>query len=407
MRMTSSENNPVGLRRVLSLPWLVFYGVGVTVGAGIFALIGDIVAIAGVHTPWAFLVAGAVAGFTAFSYAALSSVYPRAAGEAIYVQQAIASWAGRLVGYGLIVTGLLTGAVIVVAFGRYVSSFSGVPEWLAVLVVLAGLAAIAVAGVRESVGFAALVTVLVVGTLLVVIAVGLPQTMASPVLWDVLAPPLALSPWTGVVAGSFLAFFAFIGFENIVNMAEETRDASTAIPKAVLLTLAISVLIYALIAIVAAAYPDPASLIASKAPLALLFESATGRSGAAIAVMASIAMMNGILVQIVMASRVLYGMANEGMAPAFLGRIHAGRQTPIVGTVLIAIAIAGLALTVPLVRLAGMTSLIILIIFTLVNVSLFILGRRADAPEKLRRWRWWGLGGAVVSLGLAVSELIA
>ena len=266
-------------------------------------------------------------------------------------------------------------------------------------------AAIAIAGVRESVGFAALITVLEVGTLLLVIAVGLPQAMASPTLWEVLTPPLALSSWNGVLAGSFLAFFAFIGFENIVNMAEETRDASTAIPKAVVLTLAISVLIYALVALVAAAYPDPAALIASKAPLALLFESSTGRSGAAIAVMASIAMMNGILVQIIMASRVLYGMANEGMAPAFLGRVHEGRQTPVAGIALIAAAIAGLALSVPLVRLAGVTSLIILIIFTMVNLSLFILGRRADAPDKLRRWRWWGLVGAAVSLALAVSEV--
>ena len=401
------ETKPVKLRRVLSLWWLVFYGVGVTIGAGIFALIGDIVAIAGVHAPWAFLVAGLVAGFTAFSYAALSSVYPKAAGEAIYVKHAFASWAGRLVGYGLIVTGLLAGAVIVLAFGRYVSSFSGIPEWMALVAVLAGLAAIAIAGVRESVGFAALITVLEVGTLLLVVAVGLPQAMASPALWDVLTPPLALSPWTGVLAGGFLAFFAFIGFENIVNMAEETRDASTAIPKAVVLTLAISVLIYALVAIVAAAYPDPAALIASKAPLALLFETSTGRSGAAIAVMASIAMMNGILVQIIMASRVLYGMANEGMAPAFLGRVHASRQTPIAGIGLITLAIAGLALSVPLVRLASVTSLIILIIFTLVNCSLFILGRRSDAPDKLRRWRYWGLAGAAVSLALAVTELVS
>ena len=117
--MSERANGTVTLRRALSLPWLVFYGVGVTIGAGIFALIGDILAVAGDHAPWAFLVAGVVAGFTAFSYAALASAYPRAAGEVLYVKHGIGAWAGRLVGYGLIATALLSGAVITLAFARY------------------------------------------------------------------------------------------------------------------------------------------------------------------------------------------------------------------------------------------------------------------------------------------------
>ncbi len=142
-------------------------------------------------------------------------------------------------------------------------------------------------------------------------------------------PPASFAGWNGVLAGAFLAFFAFIGFEDIVNMAEETREAKAVVPRAVILTLVISVAIYALIAAVAAAYPDRAGLIASKAPLALMFEGFTGLSGTTIAAMASIAMVNGILVQIVMASRVLYGMAKEGMAPGFLpGFTPAARPRP-------------------------------------------------------------------------------
>lgn len=404
--MSLKTTGTVKLRRVLSLPWLVFYGVGVTIGAGIFALIGEILSIAGDHAPWAFLVAGVVAGFTAFSYAALSSAYPRAAGEVLYVKHGFGDGMGRAVGYGLIVTALMSGAVISLAFARYVSSFAGLPEPVVLLGVVAALSLVAIAGVRESVGFAAIVTVLEVGTLVAVVAVGLPPAVQSGLIWTALAPPLDPALWTGVLSGGFLAFFAFIGFENIVNMAEETDDAATVVPKAVIWTLVISVAVYALVAAVAASYPDRAALIASKAPLAVLFEGATGQSGAVIAMMASIAMVNGILVQIMMGSRVLYGMANEGMVPRALGWVHPVRQTPIVGILALAFTIALLALTVPLLQLAELTSLIILVIFTLVNASLFVLGRREGAPEKLRRWRWWGLAGAAISLALVISEIL-
>lgn len=399
-------DTPIGLRRVLSLPWLVFYGVGVTIGAGIFALIGDVIGVAGDHAPWAFLVAGAVAAFTAFSYAALSSAFPRAAGEAVYVTHGIAPWAGRLVGYGLILTALMSCAVISLAFARYVASFSGLAEGAALIGVLGVLAVVAVAGVKESVAVAALITVLETCTLLVVIAAGLPAAVQSGVIWQAVAPPAGLSAWSGVLTGGFLAFFAFIGFQNIANMAEETENASTTVPRAIILTLVISILIYALAAAVAASFADREALVESKAPLALLFEGATGRSGAIISVMASVAMLNGILVQIVMASRVIYGMAQDGMMPAGLGRLHPVRQTPVLA-IMVFSGLAGLlALTVPLVELAGLTSLAVLLIFTLVNFSLFLLGRRPDAPERLRRWRYPGLAGAAASLGLALSELL-
>jgi amino acid transporter len=138
----------------------------------------------------------------------------------------------------------------------------------------------------------------------------------------------------------------------------------------------------------------------------VLFEGATGQPGAVIAAMASIAMVNGILVQIVMASRVLYGMAGEGMMPGLLGRVHPRRQTPVTAIILFTLLVALLALSVPLVQLAEMTSFEILAIFTLVNLSLFLIGRRPGAPERLRRWRWSGLAGAAVTLALIIAEIM-
>lgn len=396
---------PPQLRRVLSLPWLVFYGVGVTIGAGIFALIAEIVGLAGDHAPLSFLVAGVVAAFTGFSYAVLSSAFPRAAGEAVFVKTAIGGMAGRIVGFGVVAVAITSSAVIALAFARYVESFSGLPEPLSFLAILVVLSGVAMAGVRESVALAALITVLEAGTLVIVIVAGMPMALSSEALPRVLSLPLDWPQWSGILAGGFVAFFAFIGFEDIENMAEETKDASRTIPLAIVLTLVISVAVYALVAVVAASYPDRAGLIASKAPLSDLFAGVTGWPGTPVAVMASIAMVNGILVQIVMASRVIYGMAKEGMVPAGFGALNAARQTPVRAIILLVIAIAAMGLIVPLLRLAELTSFVMLLIFTVVNASLFLIGRTADAAPRLRRWRYFGLLGAAVSLALALAEI--
>ncbi len=393
------------LRRVLSLPLLVFYGVGVTIGAGIFALIAEIIGIAGDHAPLSFLVAGAVAAFTGLSYAVLASAYPRAAGEAIFVKLAMGSLAGRIVGYGVIAVAITSSAVIGLAFARYAESFSYVPEPLSLIAVLVMLSGVASLGVRESVGFAALITVLEVGTLLVVAIAGLPMALTSPHIGSILSLPADWTAWSAVFAGGFVAFFAFIGFEDIENMAEETRNASRNVPLAIILTLVISVAIYALVAIVAAAWPGRAQLTASRAPLAELFADVTGLSGTPVAVMASIAMINGILVQIIMASRVIYGMTQESMLPRALGKLHPGRQTPIRAIFLISTAAALLGLLLPLVQLAELTSLVMLCIFAAVNLSLFILGQRPDAHPRLKRWRHFGLFGTAVSAALIIVSL--
>ncbi len=394
------------LRRVLTLPWLVFYGVGVTVGAGIFALIGQVVGLAGDHAPLAFLVAGLVAAFTGFSYAALASAYPRAAGEAFFVGMGMGSFAGRIVGLGVVAVAITSSAVIALAFAGYVWTITGLPESASVVGVLAGLGLIAWIGVRESVAVAAVITVLEVGTLLAVVAVGLPMIGAADNLDKVLSLPASGALWSAVFAGAFLAFFAFIGFEDIENMAEETLDPHRAVPMAIILTLVISVAIYVLVATVATAFPERDALVESKAPLALMFESAAGTSGAPVAVMAAIAMINGILVQIVMASRVLYGMSRERMIPAAIGVLDAKRQTPLRAIALVTVLAGLFALFVPLLRLAELTSLIMLLVFATVNLSLFLIGRRHGALPTLRRWRYLGLAGSLVSLALAGAEVL-
>lgn len=399
-------DQPVALRRALTLPLLVFYGVGVTVGAGIFALIGEILAIAGEQAPLAFLLAGLIAGATGLSYALLVRVFPRAGGEAVFVNRGLGPLAGRLVGIGVVITGIVSSAVISLAFAGYAGALIPLPAPLLTVAIVALLALIAWWGVKESVYFAAAVTVLEVGTLIVVVLAGVPLFADVTRLAASFTPPTSLAALAPVLSAAVVAFFAFVGFEDIENMAEETVDPAWTAPRAIIWTLGITIFLYVLLASVAVLAPGREAISGSGAPLAVLFENLTGMSGESIAAIAAIAMVNGILVQIVMAARVLYGMASEGLLPGFIGKLDPRRRTPARATALVAIAIVALALSFPLLRLAEFTSLVTLAVFAMVNLALFRLA--ATMPETgLRRWRWWGLAAALLCTGLAGWQVIA
>lgn len=391
-----------GLDRTLSLPLLVFYGLGVTVGAGIFALVGEILGIAGDQAPLAFLLAGVIAGFTGVSYMALVAQFPRAGGEAVYVNRGLGRQAGRFAGLGVVVTGIISSAVVAQAFSGYVATLVSVPKSLTAALLVLLLTAVAWWGVRESVIVASVVTILEVGTLIVVALFGLPEIDLG-VVQD--GFDLGGAGTTGaVLTGAGIAFFAFIGFEDIANMAEETNNPRTTAPRAIRWTLSITMVAYVGLALVAASLPDRASIADSDAPMAVIFEAVSGLDSAPVATIAAFAMVNGILVQIVMASRVLYGMANEGQLPRALSMIDTNRRTPARATLLVGAAII-LLLMFPLVTLARVTSIVTLSVFTLVNVALVRLTR--TIPELAHtRWLVNGAIGAVVSAGLGVWQVV-
>ncbi len=190
------------LRRALNLPWLVFYGVGVTVGAGVFALIGEVVRVSGDHAVLAFLVAGLVAGFTALSYAVLAGAYPRAAGEAIYVKMGFGEMAGRIVGLGVVAIAITSSAVISLAFAGYLGALTGFHSSASVAGIVVLLGFVAWFGVRESVGFASLITVLEVGTLAAVVIGGFPLLAADEAMARLVALPIGPNePYGGVCRG--------------------------------------------------------------------------------------------------------------------------------------------------------------------------------------------------------------
>lgn len=400
---TDSGQSNTELRRTLSLPLLVFYGLGVTVGAGIFALVGEILGSAGDQAPLAFLVAGAIAGVTGASYMALVAQFPRAGGEAVYVRNGLGTAAGRMAGLGVVVTGIISSAVVALAFAGYVSTLIALPERLTAATVVVVLSAVAWWGVRESVLVAAVVTVLEVGTLIVVIAFGLPylETEAIAPSFNLFADG-AFGP---VLAGAGIAFFAFIGFEDIANMAEETIDPRRTAPKAIVWTLGVTLLAYVALALIAASLPNRSEIADSSAPMAVIFSEVSGLNSAPIATIASLAMVNGILVQIVMASRVLFGMARDGQLTTALAVVDPVHQTPSRATVIVGASIVVLALFFPLVTLAKATSIITLTVFSLVNVALVRL-TRSNAELAHTRWLVNGLLGTVASAGLGIWQVV-
>ena len=402
--MTSSARTQPTLDRTVTLPALVFYGLGVTIGAGIFALIGEILGLAGDNAPLSFLVAGILAGFTGVSYMILVGTFPRAGGEAVFVTRGLGPAAGRVAGLAVIITGIVTGAVVALAFAGYIASLVAVPERITAIALVIVLSVVAWWGVRESVILAAVVTLLEVGILVVVIVSGFDLLDTPNLASDAFVPSLDTAAMSPILAGSVIAFFAFVGFENIANLAEETINPKRTAPIAIVTVLIVSVVLYVLLSLVAVAAPDRAAITESSAPMATLFEQVSGRDSGLVAVIAAIAMLNGILIQVVMASRVLYGMAREELLPSFFARVDATRQTPARATVIVAAAIIALILSFPLVQRAKITSLVTLAVFSLVNIALFVLGRRKEVTA-VGLSRFVGLIGAVLCAALGAWQI--
>lgn len=203
----------------------------------------------------------------------------------------------------------------------------------------------------------------------------------------------------GVVAGAFVAFYAYVGFEDIANVAEEVQEPARTLPRAILISLIITTTLYMLVSTVAVLTVTPAQLAESKAPLALVYQQATGKDPLFISAIGLAAVINGALIQIIMASRVLYGMARQGWIPAVLGDVHATTRTPVKTTLLLCTVILVAALWFPLLTLAETTSLITLFVFAMVNLSLWRVKAQPRAGTGgLSLPRWIPLCGFLFSL---------
>jgi len=377
------------LKRPVSLPMLVFFGVGTIVGGGFYALVGKVAGEAGMFAPVAMLLASLIALLSARSYAELSSRLPVSAGEAEYITNAFGRrWLGAIVGWMVILTGLVSAALLARAIVGFLSDFVAIPLAPSVVVIVLLLGAIAAWGISESVWISVVITAIEVGGILLVIGLRGDVLADLPARVGELTPSLDLAEWQGIGVGAFLIFYAFIGFEDMVNIVEEVREPKRTMPRGIMLALIFATALYVMVTTVAVLAVPPDELAATATPFALMVADYGPVATSAIGGVAVLAGVNGALVQIIMAARVAYGMGRSGGAPLWFRVINSRTRTPLRATCVITVAVGAVALWLPLTTLARVTSAIILVVFALVNASLFVIRVRESRSSDGDRLRY-------------------
>ena len=400
---TTQTKSRIELKRSITLIPLTLYGIGVTVGAGIYVLVGEAAGAAGSAAPLSFILAALVVAPTAFSFGELSSRLPRSAGEAVYVGEAFGS-AGltRFIGLFVAAAGIVSAAAVAIGAAGYLREFVEVPRVLTVFLLIFVLGAIAAWGVVQSMAVAAAISLFEVGALIWIVILGAPAISDPLVHLQAVWPQGGAAQWVGVGSATLLAFFAFVGFEDIVNMAEEVKAPERTVPRAIVLTLLMTTALYLSVAFVAITAVSPADLARQEAPLAYVYAAATGRDPAVISAIAVGSTLNTVLIQMLMASRVLYGMARERALPAWLGKVSPVTRTPLLATFVVVAIVTALAVLLPIGGLARATSVIILIVFTTVNLALVRIKLRAGPQPAFAVPLWVPIAGAGVS-GLVLT----
>ena len=362
------------LKRVVTLPLITFYGIGSILGAGIYVLISKIAGISGMYMPFSFIIAGIVASFSAFSYAEMSSRFPKSAGEAVYVKEAFSiNWISSIVGWAIVTVGIVSVATLANGIVGYVELFITLPDWLTKVLIITILYLISIWGVGESVLIASIITIVEIIGLVLIIFYGFDSLFLISERWTELIPPMNSNVLFPIIFGAFLSFYAYIGFEDMVNMAEEVKNPERNLPISIILVLIITTVFYVLIALVAVLSLPLDKLSSSEAPFADLIRYNSNFPVFLIGLISLVAVLNGMLIQIIMASRILYGMSKNRMAPVIFKYVYPRTRVPLLSATFVYLIILLASLALPLVSLAKLTSTIILLVFASVNLSLVVI----------------------------------
>lgn len=353
---------------------LTLYGLGTTVGAGIYALIGEVAATAGYFAPLAFLLSAAIAGLSAASFAELSQRLPKAAAAALYVETGFGSKEfAVLVGLVVAFAGLVSSAALVNAFYGYLTDVYPVSRGYLIIGTTAVVTAIAIWGIGESLRIAAVVTAIEIAGLALVIGVNYDSPAQYPQM--LASAPIESGTGLSIALAAVLGFYAYIGFEDMVDLSEEVRDVKRSMPLAIAFTLAITTLLYCSLALIAVTAVPIEELATNTAPMSLLYAQGGGNP-ALISGIALFAIINGVLIQIIMASRVFYGLAVRHQFLQPLSRVNAKTKTPIRATLLSGLFVVLLALVGQLGNLATITAVLVLAVFAVVNLALWKIKKR-------------------------------
>ncbi len=360
---------------------LTMYGVGLILGAGIYVLIGEAAGIAGNAVWVAFVLGSIVALFAGFSYAELSSVFPKAAAEYVFVKNAFKNnFAAFIIGWLTAVTSVITASTVALGFGGYFSEFVDLPIVLSAIGLLAILSLVNFMGIRESAWTNTIFTIIEATGLVLIIIIGF--TFVNPAPVDYAESPTGLA---GIMVAFVLIFFAFIGFENMANIAEEVKNPKKTIPRAIVLSVLITGTIYILVSLSVVRVVDWSELAASSAPIALVAERGLGpKAHVLLSSIALFAITNTVLITLVAGSRIFYGMAREQAFPLFLKKIHFRTKTPWMAIIVIMIMSISFTLIGDIVIVANIAVFAIVITFAAVNLAVIVL--RYTEPEIQRKF---------------------
>jgi basic amino acid/polyamine antiporter, APA family len=406
----AEEADRGGLRRAIGGKLLFFFILGDMLGGGIYALVGEVGLETGGAIWTAFLAAFILAALTASSYAELVTKYPRAAGAALYIHRAFRNnFFTFMVAFAVMCSGIASAGALAKGFASdYFYQFLDAPDLAVALVFIGVITAINLVGIKESVRFNLFCTLIEVGGLALILIIGA-VTLANGDgdAGRAFEFKAGTAPLFAIVAGATLAFYALIGFEDSVNVAEEVKEPSRTYPPALLGALATAGVVYLLVTLVAPMVVNLGQLTGSDAPLLEVVKEGTiSVPEKLFSAIALFALTNGALLNLIMASRLIYGMSEQGVVPRVFRSLLPGRRTPWVAIAFVTALAVVLVVTGDLGILADTTVLLLLFVFTTVNISVLVLRRDRVEHKHYRTPTPLPVLGAVVCLTLAIQSLI-
>ena len=368
-----------GLKRILGVPMLTFYGTGMILGAGIYSVIGKAAGLSAESLWISFALASVVALLTAFSYSELATMYPKAGAEFIYLGKAFKKqkWFAETVGFAMAFSGAATAATVALAFSGYLNQFVDISTVVVAPLLLIALTAIALVGVLQSGWVNIVFTLIEIGGLGLIIYLGLQS--------EKFGEALSAVPSMGTLSGAALIIFSFFGFENIVNLAEESKKPENDIPKAIFISLAVATVLYMLVSFSALALLPIEQLAQSSAALMSVAETSSKNSGRVLGAIALFSTANTALISMIGASRILFGMAEKKSLPKIMAKVASEKKTPWIASLVI---LASALVMLPLGKIeivASVSALATLFAFLSVNATLIRL--RYTEPNIKRPFR--------------------
>ncbi|MFD3437706.1 APC family permease [Streptomyces sp. NPDC058685] len=397
------------LKRAIGPKLLILFVIGDILGTGIYATTGKVAGKVGGALWLPFVIGFVVAILTAASYVELVGKYPKAAGAALYTQKAFkVPFLTFIIAFMVMCSGLSSASAAARAFsGDYFQEFTdAIPATLVAILFILALAALNLRGVSESVKTNVVLTIVELTGLLIILVIGAWAVLTGEGdpsrLTEFQATGTGYALITSVLGATALGFFAFVGFEDSVNMAEETKDPVRTFPRAIFIGVGVTGTIYVLVALASSLLVDYKTLEKSSGPLLEVVEA----GGVAFppklfALIALFAVTNSALINIMMASRLCYGMANERILPRAMAKVLPQRRTPIVGIVFVSALAIGLVSTGEIEGLGDTTAFLLLCVFAVVNVAVLVLRKTPVEHSHFRAPTVLPVLGAITSLILA------